>query len=307
MSDQVVVSRGKLVAVADAIRAKNATTDGLTLDDMAGAIESIEGGGGISFDDIASRALVGDVSVTVSNVLAYSFYGCTGITSFSAPNATTIGGYTCYSASGLNGALNLPACTNIGTYAFYQCTDITELIAPNVTTMGDYAFARCKNIKALSFPELTAIPVGAFAGAASYKMLATSIELPKCKTIGNSSMGYFDKITRLVLPECTSIGNSACTNWPTLAFVDLGKCKSISNYGLRNNGKLATLILRSETMCALSNYALNSTAIWNGNGYVYVPRDLIPSYQVATNWKTIYAKNANVFRAIEDYPEVVGG
>lgn len=263
--------------------------------------------GGYMVDEIASRAIAGDLELSVDNVLAYSFYGCTGVTSFSAPNATAVGGYVCYTASGLAGRLDLPLCESIGTYAFYQCTKITELNAPNVTTLGNYAFARCTNIKTLSFPELTAIPVGAFAGAASYKMLATSIELPKCTSIGNSSMGYFSKVTRLVLPEVTSIGNSACTNWETLAFADLGKCKSIANYGLRNNGKLATLILRSETMCTLSNYALNSTAIWNGNGYVYVPGALIGSYQTATNWKTIYGKSANVFRAIEDYPEITGG
>lgn len=306
MSDQVVVSRGKLVAVADAIRAKNATTDGLTLDDMAQAIESIEGGGGISFDDIASRALVGDVSVTVSNVQAYSFYGCTGITSFSAPNATTVGSYVCYSAAGLTGALELPNCETIGEYVFYQCTGITTLNAPNVTSLGQYAFSRCSGIKTLSMPNLKAIPVGGFGGNATYKMAIEEIDLPNCTSIGNSSMGYLN-VERLVLPLVTSIGNSSFTNCPNLAFVDLPKCTSIINYGLRNNGKLATLILRSETMCTLSNYALNGTAIWNGKGYVYVPRDLIPSYQVATNWKTIYAKNANVFRAIEDYPEVVGG
>lgn len=305
---RVIVSRDKLVAVAEAIREKSGTTNGLTLDEMPEVVSAIEATGeGFTFDQIATRDISGNVNLSVSSVSAYAFYGCTGVTSFAAPNATTIGGYTCYTASGLKGSLNFPVCTNIGTYAFYQCTGITELNAPNVTTLGDYAFARCTNIKTLSFPELTAIPVGAFGGSSTYKMLATSIELPKCETIGNSSMTYFDKITRLVLPECTSIGNSSCTNWATLAFVDLGKCTSIANYGLRNNGKLATLIIRSETMCTLNNYALNSTAIWNGNGYVYVPGALIESYQVATNWKTIYSKNANVFRAIEDYPEITGG
>lgn len=307
MSNQVVVSRGKLVAVADAIRTKKATTNALTLDDMAQAIESIEGGGGISFDDIASRALVGDVSVTVSNVQAYSFYGCTGITSFSATNATTVGNYVCYSATGLTGALDFPNCATIGQYAFYQCTGITTLNAPNVTSLGQYAFSRCTDIATLSMPNLTSSPAGAFNGANTFRMALKEIDLPKCTSIGASSMNYLDAIQRLVLPLVTSIGNSSFTNCSKLAFVDLPKCTSILNYGLRNNSNLATLILRSETMCTLSNYALNSTAISNGTGYVYVPRDLIPSYQVATNWETIYAKNANVFRAIEDYPEVVGG
>ena len=303
---RVIVTRDKLVAVANAIRTKGATTNTLTLDEMPEAIENIEGGGGITLDDIASRAIEGDVNLSVTSVAAYTFYGYTGITSFSAPNATSIGGYTCYAASGLKGSLSFPVCTSIGTYAFYQCTDITELNVPNVTTLGNYAFARCTDIKTLSMPKLTAIPEGAFGGNTTYKMGFIDIDLPTCTSIGASALTYITT-TQLVLPECTSVGGSAITNCPNLAFVDLGKCKSIANYGLRNNGKLETLILRSETMCTLSNYALNSTKIANGTGYVYVPGALIESYQVATNWNTIYGKNANVFRAIEDYPEITGG
>lgn len=46
MADKVIVSREKLVAVADAVREKAGTADALTLDDMPGAIAGISGGGG---------------------------------------------------------------------------------------------------------------------------------------------------------------------------------------------------------------------------------------------------------------------
>lgn len=45
MADKVIVSRDKLVAVADAVREKTGNTESLTLDEMPGAIAGIDGGG----------------------------------------------------------------------------------------------------------------------------------------------------------------------------------------------------------------------------------------------------------------------
>lgn len=258
-------------------------------------------GGGITLDDIATRNISGDVVLSVESIAANSFYGYTGVTSLTAPNVTTVGAYAFYGATGMTGALDLPECTSVGDYVFYACRGIESLNIPNVTTIGSYAFYQCYKLPELSAPNLTTMGTYAFGGNATYQMAFKSVYLPKCTAVANSALTYFKNVTKLVLPECESIGNSSCTNWTNLAYVDLPKCTSIANYGLRNNGKLATLILRSETMCTLSNYALNSSLIFNGKGYVYVPSALIASYQAATNWKTVYGKNANAFRALEDY------
>ena len=257
-------------------------------------------GSGISPDDIASAGITGDIVLSASSVAGYAFVNHKGITSLYAPNVTSVGAYAFY-GTGLTGALDLSLCTSIGNYAFYQCTNLTSLSIPNVTSVGTNAFQYCNKITDLDAPNLTTLGQSAFSGNNTYKMAFKSINLPKCKAIPNATLTYCPYVTELVLPECTSVGNSSLTNWDNLQYVDLPKCKSIANYGLRNNTKLETLILRSETMCTLSNYALNGTKIWNGTGYVYVPRALIESYQVATNWKTIYGKNANAFRALEDY------
>lgn len=257
-------------------------------------------GGGISPDDIASAGITGDISLDASSIVSYAFALNKGITSLYAPNVTTVNGYAFY-GTGLTGALDLSLCTSIGNYAFYQCTNITSLSIPNVTSVGTNAFQYCNKITALDAPNLTTLGHYAFSGNNTYKMAFKSINLPKCKALPNSVLTYCPYVTELVLPECKSVGNSSLTNCTNLQYVDLPKCTSIVNYGLRNNGKLETLILRSETMCTLSNSALNGTKIWNGTGYVYMPRALIASYQTATNWKTIYGKNANAFRALEDY------
>lgn len=258
-------------------------------------------GGQITLDDIASRNIEGDVVLSVESIAAYSFYSYTKLTSLTAPNVKTVGGYACYGATGLTGALDLPLCTSVGDYGFYACRGIESLSIPNVTSVGTYAFVQCYKLPILDAPNLTTMGTYAFGGNSTYKMAFKSMNLPKLTAVPASALTYCASMTELVLPECTSVGNSSLTNWTNLKYVDLPKCTSILNYGLRNNGKLATLILRSETMCTLSNYALNSTAIFNGNGHVYAPRALVESYQTATNWKTAHGKNADTFRALEDY------
>ena len=257
-------------------------------------------GGGISPDDIASAGITGDISLDASSIVSYAFALNKGITSLYAPNVTSVGTYAFYQ-TGLTGALDLSPCETIGAYAFCNCYGITSLSIPNVTSVGTNAFQYCNKLETLDAPNLTTLGQYAFSGNNTYKMAFKSINLPKCKAIPSSAFTYCTYVTELVLPECTSVGNSSLTNCGNLQYVDLPKCTSIVNYGLRNNGKLETLILRSEKMCTLSNSALNGTKIWNGTGYVYMPRALIASYQTATNWKTIYGKNANAFRALEDY------
>lgn len=322
-----VIDEKTLTDIADSIREKKGTSANITPKAMPSEIASITtaenldtvlteqdalieelkevlrgkaSSGGITLDDISTKAIEGDVVLRADTVGSYTFHGCSKITSLSAPNVTSVGTYAFY-GTGLTGALDLPLCTSIGAYAFCQCTNITSLSIPNVTSVGTNAFQYCNKLTALDAPNLTTLGDYAFSGNNTYKMAFKSINLPKCTAIPASTLGYCVNLTELVLPECKSIGNSSFTNCTNLEFVDLPKCTSIANYGLRNNAKLGTLILRSETMCTLSNYALNSTKIFNGTGYVYVPRALIASYQTAMNWKKVYDKNANAFRALEDY------
>ena len=254
--------------IATTIRKKKGSTALINPQDFAMEIASIEGGGGYSVDDIASGLVSGDLHFSTDAIGAYSFYNDAGITSVDAPNVTTI-----------------------GTYAFYNIANITSINAPKVTTIGNYAFTAPK-VTELDFPLLTSIGTNCFTNCPSIK----SVNLPELRAVQASCFGYIG-VSRLVIPKARSVGNSALTNSKILKYVDLPKCTAIANYGLRNNSLLETLILRSETMCTLSNYALNSTKIANKTGYVYVPSALIESYKVATNW----SKMSTQFRALEDY------
>lgn len=258
-------------AIKSAIIAKGIdVTEDDTFRSYASKIQEIQGGTveGYTPNEIAQSLVSGNLFFTTDVIGAYSFYNDLGITGVDAPNAVTI-----------------------GTYAFYNIKNIISLNIPIVTTIGNYAFT-APTIQSLDLPLCTSIGTNCFTNCPSI----TSLNLPVVTAIPTSSFGYLS-VSRLVFPEAKSIGNSSLTNSKTLEFVDLPKCTAIANYGLRNNAKLGTLILRSETICSLSNYALNSTKIFNKKGYVYVPASLIDSYKGATNWSKISTQ----FRALEDY------
>lgn len=262
----------KLNAIANAIRKKTGKAEKLTLDEMPLEIESIVSGGEITFDDIATSSLTGDINLSVASVSSYAFANCDSIKSVYAPNVT-----------------------KISNYGFYHTGGITDIYFPKLVTIGEYCLSYLA-ITTLDLPECTTI------GASSFNKCTkiTSINLPKVTAIPNTCLAE-TLISSVVLPEATSIGNSSLSNSKNLTYVDLPKCKSFSSYVLRNSSKFATLILRADSVCTLGSNALNSTAISKGTGYVYVPSALIASYQAATNWVKIYNTNNNVFRALEDY------
>lgn len=268
IAENLEVISNSLVAIKSAIKAKGVDVNG-NITTYASKIADIPSNvDGYTPDDIASGLVAGDVHLTTDIVGAYSFYNDTGITSVDAPNVVTI-----------------------GTYAFYNINNITSINAPNVTSIGNYAFTAPK-VTSVNFPLCTSMGTNCFTNCPTI----TSINLPDLTAVGGSSLNYIG-VKNLVLPKVTSIGNSALTNSKTLAYVDLPLCTSIVNYGLRNNSQLATLILRSTTMCTLASNGLNSTKIMNKQGYVYVPAALIDSYKVATNW----SKMSSQFRALEEY------
>lgn len=91
------------------------------------------------------------IPARITKIEDNAFYGCSGINSISFESSDTlksIGNYSFYQCTGLDGNLNLPSSVeNIGEYAFYENTGITSLDLPDsLSSMGQYAFAYCKNL-----------------------------------------------------------------------------------------------------------------------------------------------------------------
>ena len=169
-------------------------------------------------------------------------------------------------------SVDLPSLTNIGNGGFYYCSKLTAVNFPLLTSVGDSALEQCTSLTTVDFPLLTSVGTKAF----RYCSKLTAVNFPLLTSVGTTVFEYCGKLTTVDFPLLTSIGS--------------GAFKSCS--------VLTTLILRSSTLCTLSNTnAFTSTPIASGTGYIYVPRALVDSYKSATNWSTY----ASQFRALEDY------
>lgn len=160
-----------------------------------------------------------------------------------------------------------------------------------VTSIREYAFYKC-GIKSANFPIATEIGQYAF----YYCSKLATVNFPLVRTIGTEAFRSCTSLTKAVFPLVTSIVSQ--TFYASgVEELDLPSVTSIANYAL-NQSDLATLILRSGTVCSLGGTkALSGTPIEEGTGYIYVPSALVDTYKAAENWSTYAAQ----FRALEDY------
>lgn len=134
------------------------------------------------------------------------------------------------------------------------------------------------------------------------RSISGDYENDRVDTIGDYAFFDAKELTSASFPAVTTIGQYAFKGCTKLAYLDLPSATSIGQQAFYGNSALVTLILRAETVCALSSTnVFSSSAIASGTGHVYVPRALLSQYAQATNWSTYQ------FRAIEDYPEICGG
>jgi len=302
--DYLIAPKASFDATADAIRAKTSSQASITWgqDGFASAISSIVAG--LSADTIAT-GISGDITLTVSQVKAYAFYGCTALTGVTAQS-----------------------CTIIGTYAFYGCTALEDVtLANDSSSLGADAFCGCSSLDGVDFSHISSIPADCFKNASVKNCLfnPTSVagggfrdatywsytKLPNLTTISGtySFAGIYDSSTKhstattLVLPVLTSIAsNNAFSYNYSLEAVDLGAVATIQASTFTNNSSMNVLILRGSSAAALSNTnAFTGTPFASGGtgGTLYVSNDLISSYTSASNWSTILGYTNNSIKSIE--------
>lgn len=160
--------------------------------------------------------------------------------------------------------------------AFYGRTNVTGITAPNTMRIHDMAFTNCTRLAYIHAPNAWQISANAFQNCS--------------------------KLRYAVFPSLRVLYSSAFLVCSSLEAADFGGTPTSSEGFIRANlfqgaTKMKTLILRtSDIVFPLSNInTFNGSPFTSGGtgGTLYVPQDLISSYQSATNWSTIlgYANN----------------
>lgn len=287
--------------IADAIRTKGGSGT-YTPGDMPQAITDLPAGDP-DLMDFLSGCASGDIDITLPeysyaftayfykdgyaiphgnrNVTGLTLRGCRilGNTNDSQKNGLLIAGTGTIDLK----SIELPDCEELSAYKpnSYSTvlSNLERLSAPKLTSFNNgYLFYGCSALTDVQLDALTRTVTNLFKRCTAL----SEIRLPSCYNIDDSS---FDSCSSLVTFD---MGSSVTRG---------GRLGYQSFY---DDAVLDALVLRNNTACTLG-YAntLQGTAIANGTGYIYVPRDMISTYEAATNWSTF----AGRFRAIEDYTD----
>jgi hypothetical protein len=256
-----------LEAVADAIRAKSGGSGQLAFPSgFVSEIGNIPSGGGGEWtsDGIAAGTEPnGDIVLTGNTIANRAFYG-RPITGISAPNVTTVG------------------------YASFYKSSVKTARFDNLETIGDgdeagYLFEECRSLEKAIFPKLKTIGSGnkcMFYNAGTTSSYKAVIVMPKVTSLGAKTFDrcYVDKID--IGPGVTALSGSD-------VFYCNTDTKTVNVLILRYTGGVVTT---------------GNTDRIKGLRDVYVPNDLISSYQTASNWSTRYNAGKITFHAIEGSP-----
>lgn len=228
------------------------------------------GGGSVDLKGIVDGTVTSvDIPSGTNSIRDYAFYDCQSLTSVTIPEGIT----------------------SIGTYAFYQCHALQIATLPStLTALKGYAFNRCESIVNITCN-------GAITSLGTYQF--------NCMSSAQSTL----KTARFPYMEVTSIGQvfgsttagNACR---VLELLDLGNTKAIGTSALANCNMLTTLILRrSDAICTMTSTTSYSNTPLNGYSgrtcTVYVPNDLISTYQQTSQWSTLYNNGTVTFVKIE--------
>ena len=249
-----------LTDVASAIKEKTGKTDAITPANFDTEIESIQSGGDASIEDgLIEGTLTEYSNDRITKVKSYGFHQQLNLVSISLPNVTTIGDYAMQSCP-LTSGMYFPEVTQIGQFTFYY-GKFKSIDLPKLTSTGQKAFASCRSLEILYLPELV--------------------------SEGSQLCASCSSLTTVCFPKITSISAMCVYNISSVKHIDFSSATSITS-SFTGCSSLEMLILRSDIICTLAEgYALSSSKINSGEGYIYVPSNLVDEYKEATNWVAV--------------------
>lgn len=170
--------------------------------------------------------------------------------------------------------IDMPSVISVGQYACYNCVGLLEIDLPECESIGNYAFYNNTSV--------------------------ARINLPKLQTTGTNALRQLTSLTEVTLPSLNTLGGTAFQKSTSLERVDLPVCKSIGANAFNGCSVLATLILRSSTVCTMANVnALTGTPIASKTGFVFVNDSLVDTYKSASNWSTYASQIKGLSELVE--------
>lgn len=169
-----------------------------------------------------------------------------------------------------------------------------------IETGGDYTAADF---------ALTSKPVGEVVSDANAvarlfgRTEITKLYLPNWTGTGNTA-SFFEKMPKLayaIFPAQTRLYNAALSNCSNLIGVDLF-AGYLGSTVFGSCLKLKYIVIRKDAVSPLSHInSFNNTPFASGKagGILYVPADLVASYEATTNWSTILGYSTNQIKSIE--------
>lgn len=246
-------------------------------------------------------------------VPAWSFQYCNNLTNFYAPNINSVGHYGLYDCENIT-SFDFPNLRQVSSYSFGSCYNLTEINFPLLNDFtGSGAFASCYNVINVNLPNVIHING---AETFSYCNNLTNIYMPNLETIAsytfkntNFSSLVFDKLylvgnyaftncvnlTDITFKNLNQMNQEVFNNCRNLYMVDIYTRANLHNYAFYNCVNLNTLILRANEVSGINANTFMYSPFNNGEANLYVPNDLISSYEAAPNWSTILAyPNVNI-------------
>ncbi len=175
-------------------------------------------------------------------------------------------------------------------------SDVTVNVnVPSETEAEDALVNR--SIKAYTNDRL--ISVGAYAFCFCSDL--TDVTMNKVETIGVSAFNNCRKLSKANFPLVTSITSSAFVSCSSLKRIEFPLVTSLGATVFQQCSSLNTLIIRTPNdVCSLAaTSSFNGTPIASGNGYIYVPDNLVDQYKAATNW-TVYANQIKPLSELQE-------
>lgn len=281
MANEYLVNSDDLVAVADAIRTKGGTSEALDFPGgFVDAVGAIETGGDDLYVSIANDTITEINDDKIRSLRSHAFRELTKLT-----KAT------------------LSSLTSVGFDVFNGCTKLSEIHLPVfIGKISDRVFNGCNALSVVDVKCITRLGISCFFGTA-----ISEIDLSSCTEFSSYAFSNCANLKTVDMPLVNNLGKwSVNVFYGCIALerADLHNCSAIGTNVFNGCTSLATLILRGETVCTLSNINSFTNTPLTGyggtySGHVWVPSALIPEYQAATNWSTLYANYPEIFQPIE--------